>query len=95
MKMHSGQRRTKVLAALSLFILLFSVGAALGQPVVERLATAHEGVRDIHARFVQTTTLEASGLDRVSGGTVIFKRGSKMRWSMVCPVTSSPTPLTI
>jgi outer membrane lipoprotein carrier protein len=67
--------------ALSLFIMLSSVGAALGQPVLERLVAAHEGVTDVHARFVQTTTLEAAQIDRVSGGTVIFKRGGKMRWS--------------
>lgn len=50
-------------------------------PLLERFIKAQEGVADLRARFVQTTTLETVEIDKVSGGVVLFKRGAKLRWS--------------
>jgi outer membrane lipoprotein carrier protein len=78
--MESGRHKRSAALFATIFITLLAT-VAWSQPVVERLIQAHEGVTDVRARFVQTTTLEAVELDRVSGGTVNFKRGGKMRWS--------------
>jgi len=57
-----------------------SLGAEKSVDLLERLTEAMAGVSDLSASFTQTTTVEAAGMEKSAGGTVVFKRGSRMRW---------------
>lgn len=91
------------LAALgSLALLLLAVGAAAGgdlQPstgaclerAVVSIQKRYEGIRDLRARFDQTTRSVAfgtAGSVSASRGTVIFAKPGKMRWSYEEPEPS-------
>jgi outer membrane lipoprotein-sorting protein len=70
------------LAALALLFPLASPGhAANARALLEELRKTYESTKDLTGRFVQTSHVAAASMDRVVNGTVVFKKGGKMRWS--------------
>lgn len=70
-------------AALAFCLILASAlpsAASSPMAVLKNLKEHLARINDLGGRFTQTTTLEAAGMDKVTGGKVVFKRGLKIRW---------------
>lgn len=74
-------RRTARLT-LALLILSAAIPALAANPadLLAKLKDSLSKTSDFSARFTQTTTLEAAGMEKEAAGSVVFKKGAKMRW---------------
>lgn len=72
----------KKIALALLLTLSTALPSAASSPmaVLQNLKGHLARVTDLGGRFTQTTTLEAAGMDKVTAGKVVFKRGLKMKW---------------
>lgn len=73
----------RLLAAVAA-VLVSTAGPAAAdssEALLAEVRAAYEATTDLTARFVQDSYLAAAGMDRRSEGTVVFKKGGKMRWT--------------
>lgn len=74
--------RSAFLAALALLLPLLSPAyGANAKGLLDELRKTYESSQDLTGRFVQTSYVAAASMERVAGGSVVFKKGGKMRWS--------------
>lgn len=81
-EMAATSARAVILSILVLVVPLASAGhAANAKALLDELRKTYESTKDLSGRFVQTSHMAAASMERVVGGTVVFKKGGKMRWS--------------
>lgn len=83
-------RNRRLVALLCGFALALCGGAEPEEAgaLVERLQQRYDGVRDLRARFVQSSLVASLGREEVSRGVVMVQRPGRMRWEYQQPEPS-------
>lgn len=76
----------KKIIAVPVFFALIVTGttafsAAAEPAVLTHLRKSYDKAEDLSADFTQVALMTASGMEQKSSGSVVFKKGGKMRWS--------------
>jgi outer membrane lipoprotein-sorting protein len=82
------RRRGWTLAVLALLATAADGGADPAAELLARVQTRYEGIRDVHARFEQSSRVAALGREDESRGRLVIARPGRMRWEYVEPEPS-------
>ena len=78
-------RRIGIGLALALLVAAAPAGAATLEEVVAGVQGTYGKIQDLRAEFTQTSHNKSLGQDITAEGTVLLKKGGKMRWDYKSP----------